>query len=127
MKHQRITRLIKKELILSKNHEMKQIVLITCVLASLWCQAQTPEEKLKNMGVKLPDVNAPAASYVNAVRVGNLLFLSGKGPLKENGEYMKGKLGKEVSIEQGYEAAKLTALIQLAVLKSVLGDLSKVK
>jgi enamine deaminase RidA (YjgF/YER057c/UK114 family) len=61
------------------------------------------------------------------VRVGNLLFLSGKGPLKNDGTYITGKLGKELSIEQGYEAAKLVAINQLAVLKNEVGELSKIK
>ena len=53
--------------------------------------------------------------------------MSGKGPLRKDGSFVTGKLGKEVSIEQGYEAARLTAMIQIAVLKDVLGDLNKVK
>jgi enamine deaminase RidA (YjgF/YER057c/UK114 family) len=59
--------------------------------------------------------------------VGNLLFLSGNGPRKENGEYTTGKLGQELTLEQGYAAARMTAIIQLAVLKKELGELSKVK
>jgi enamine deaminase RidA (YjgF/YER057c/UK114 family) len=89
--------------------------------------AQTPEENLKKLGLELPSVNVPISSYVNIVKVGKLLFLSGKGPLKQNGEYITGKLGNELSLEKGLEAARLTALNQLAVLKNELGDLKKVK
>ena len=70
---------------------------------------------------------APVANYVNAVRTGNLLYLAGKGPLKEDGTYVTGKLGDSITIEQGYEAARLTGIAQIAVLKAVLGDLTKVK
>ncbi len=86
-----------------------------------------PEARLKKMGITLPQVSAPVANYVNAVRTGNLIFLAGKGPRKENGEYITGKVGDDLTVEQGYEAAKLTAINQLAVLKAELGDLSKVK
>ena len=67
------------------------------------------------------------ANYVHAVRTGNLIYLSGKGPQQANGEYLKGKLGSNISIDQGYQAARLTGTIHLAVLKHELGDLSKVK
>ena len=69
----------------------------------------------------------PVGLYPHARRVGNLLFLSGKGPLQPNGKYISGKLGKDLTEQQGYEAARLTALIQIAVLKKELGSLSKVK
>ena len=106
---------------------MKPILLTLALLASLCANAQSPEDKLLEMGIQLPKLSAPVASYVNAVQVGNLIFLSGKGPSTANGEYITGKLGGELSIEQGYEAAKLTAINQLAVLKDILGDLSNVK
>lgn len=91
------------------------------------CFAQTPEEKLASAGITLPSISAPVANYVNVVRTGNLLFLSGKGPSDVSGKYITGKLGEELSIEQGYEAAKLVAINQLAVLKKELGELSKIK
>jgi enamine deaminase RidA (YjgF/YER057c/UK114 family) len=64
---------------------------------------------------------------VNVVLTGNLLFLSGKGPLKDDGNYINGKVGDDLTIEQGYEAARLTGINQLSVLKSTLGDLRRVK
>lgn len=88
---------------------------------------QTPEQNLKNLGIVLPEASQPVATYVNAVRVGNLLFMSGKGPLKSDDTYITGKLGKDLSIEQGYEAARLAAICHIAVLKTELGDLKKVK
>lgn len=89
--------------------------------------AQTPEQNLEKLGVILPQLSPPIASYVNSVRVGNLLFLSGKGPGKPDGTYITGKLGKDLTLGQGQEAAKLAAINHIAVLKHELGDLSKVK
>ncbi len=88
---------------------------------------QTPEQKLQQLNIVLPQAGQPIASYVNVVRVGNLLFLAGKGPLKSDNTYITGKLGKELNIEQGYEAARLSAIAHLAVLKAELIDLKKVK
>lgn len=89
--------------------------------------AQDPEAKLKEKGIVLPATQKPVANYVNAVRVGNLLYLSGKGPTKPDGSNITGKVGKDLTIEQGYEAARLTAINHLAVLKAELGSLNKVK
>ena len=86
-----------------------------------------PEAKLEALGIELPEAASPVANYVNAVQTGNLLFLAGKGPKKADGEYVKGKVGEDLTIEQGYEAARLTAIAQLAVLKAELGNLNKVK
>jgi enamine deaminase RidA (YjgF/YER057c/UK114 family) len=89
--------------------------------------AQSPEEKLKELGIVLPTASKPIANYVNAVRTGNLIFLAGKGPKRADGTDVTGKVGKDLTIEQGYEAAKLVAINQLAVLQAELGDLKKVK
>lgn len=89
--------------------------------------AQTPEQNLAQLKISLPDVPDAVGSYVDITRTGNLLFLSGKGPRQPNGEYIKGKLGTDLTIEQGYAAARLTAINQLAVLKKELGDLKKIK
>ena len=89
--------------------------------------SQTPEDKLKEKGIVLNAPGKPVANYVNAVRVGNLLYLAGKGPTKPDGIDITGKVGKDLTIEQGYEAARLTAINHIAVLKAELGDLKKVK
>lgn len=86
-----------------------------------------PEAKLKDLGIELSAPSAPVANYVNAVRTGNLIFLSGKGPLKSDGTNITGRLGENLSIEQGYEAAKITGINQLSVLKAELGNLNKVR
>lgn len=85
------------------------------------------EANLQKLGIKLPKPSSPVANYVNAVRTGNLIFLAGKGPLKEDGQYITGKVGKDLSIQQGYEAARLVGVNQLAALKAEIGDLNRVK
>jgi len=69
----------------------------------------------------------PIANYVKAVRTGNLVFLSGHGPVKSDGTYITGKVGQELTIQQGYDAAKLTAIGLLSTLKAEIGDFNKVK
>ena len=86
-----------------------------------------PEAILDSMGIVLPKTSTPVANFVNTVQVGNLLFLSGNGPLKPDGKFITGKVGQDLSIEEGYGAARLTAINQIAILKDALGDLSRVK
>ena len=86
-----------------------------------------PEAKLDSMGIVLPQPATPVANFVNSVQVGNLLFLSGNGPLKADGKFITGIVGEDLTIEEGYEAARLTGINQIAILKSALGDLSRVK
>lgn len=86
-----------------------------------------PEAQLDKLGITLYTPSVPLANYVNLVRTGNLLFLSGKGPKKADGTYIEGKVGADLSIEEGYEAARITAINQLEVLKAELGNLNKVK
>lgn len=85
------------------------------------------EQKLVDLGIVLPEASSPVANYVNAVRTGNLLFLAGKGPGLPDGTFITGKVGQDLTIEQGREAARMVAINQLAVLKAELGDLNKVK
>jgi enamine deaminase RidA (YjgF/YER057c/UK114 family) len=108
---------------------MKKIVLFISALLILQAavNAQDAEARLKEKGIALAPVSSPLGNYVNAVRVGNLLFLAGKGPQKADNTFITGKVGRDLTIEQGYEAARLTAINHLAVLKSELGSLNKVK
>jgi enamine deaminase RidA (YjgF/YER057c/UK114 family) len=85
-----------------------------------------PEARLAELGITLPEPPSPVANYVNGVRTGNLIFLAGKGPKRPDGSELHGKLGAGVSIEEGYEGARLTAINQLAVLKAMLGNLDRV-
>jgi enamine deaminase RidA (YjgF/YER057c/UK114 family) len=94
----------------------------------LWAQPDhNPEQRLKELGLTLPAPVRPVANFVTAVRTGNLVFLAGHGPCGEATEKVKGKVGKDRTIEEGYEAARQTALCLLATLKAEIGDLSKVK
>ena len=86
------------------------------------------EARLTELKISLRPVSAPVANYVNAVRTGSLLFLSGKGPWSlKGGERPKGKLGREYTVEQGYQHARSVGLDLLAVLRSELGSLDRVK
>jgi len=85
-----------------------------------------PEARLVELGITLPEPPSPVANYVNGVRTGNLIFLAGKGPKRADGSELHGKLGAGLTIEEGYEGARLTAINQLAVLKSMLGNLDRV-
>ena len=82
------------------------------------------EERLKEMGLKLPEIPKPVANYVPAVETGNLLFLSGHGPQKD---IATGKVGQDLTLEEGYEAARSTALCLISTIKNTIGDLDKVK
>lgn len=86
-----------------------------------------PESRLSDLGIELSPPSAPVANYVNAVRVGNLVFLAGKGPKDADGQYVTGKLGSDLTVEEGYEAARLAGISQLSVLQAELGNLNKVK
>ena len=110
---------------------MKSAVLIFLgvILTTLTAFSQKVDfdKKLKELGIELSPPSKPVANYVKAVRVGNLLFLSGHGPTKADGSNITGKVGKDLTVEQGYEAAKLTAEGIISTLKAELGDLNKVK
>ena len=86
-----------------------------------------PEAKLEELTITLRDQGIPVANYVHAVRTGNLIFLAGKGPKQANGENIVGKLGEDLTVEEGYAAANEVAINQLSVLKAELGNLNKVK
>ena len=84
------------------------------------------EERVTELGFALTEPSKPQANYVNAVRTGNLVFMAGKGPTTEAGELITGKVGSDLSIEEGYEAARRVAIAQLSALKAEIGDLNKV-
>jgi|TARA_B100001741_G_scaffold77927_1_gene63098 enamine deaminase RidA (YjgF/YER057c/UK114 family) len=90
------------------------------------------EEKIKQLNIELPTPGEPIANYVPAVRFSEtknsmLVYVSGTGPRKENGDYLTGRLGDDMTIEEGYDAAKLTGINILASLKKEIGDLNKIK
>ena len=82
---------------------------------------------IEQLGLRLPAAPKPVANYVPVVRVGDLLFLSGVLPSRDGQLIMTGKLGAELSIEQGVDAAKAAALNALAIVKSEIGSLDRVK
>ena len=110
------------------------LVLICCVNPQVRGQESAAElysydieEKLATMNIELASQELPPGiNILFAKRHGNLIYLSGNGPIKANGEKIVGKLGEDLSVEQGYEAARITAINHLAVLKAELGDLNKV-
>ena len=84
------------------------------------------ESKLQALGLALPKAAPPAGNYLPAVRTGSLIFLSGHGPVNADGRLsVCGRLGEDLSLEQGYEAARLTALALLASLKREIVDLDR--
>jgi enamine deaminase RidA (YjgF/YER057c/UK114 family) len=86
----------------------------------------TPEERLAELGLTLPEVPKPVAAYVPAVRTGNLVYTSGQVPLVDGKLAGTGKLGADLTTEQGAELARICALNALAAVKSEVGDLSRV-
>lgn len=92
-----------------------------------WTEREDVEEKIKKMGIILPTPTPPAANYVNAVRSDKLIFMAGKGPSKPEGGYITGKVGRDLTEKEGYAAARLVGIAQLAALKAEIGDLNRVK
>ncbi|MEZ4531222.1 MAG: RidA family protein [Thermomicrobiales bacterium] len=82
------------------------------------------DERLRDLGIVLPEPVRPVATYVRYVQTGNLLFISGTGP---GPEIAKGKLGADMSVEDGYAAARSTGLSILATAQDALGDLDRIK
>lgn len=108
------------------------ILLTSCNSKSVNLEVQEPlyeydiEERLKELNISLPELGQPVANYVHAVRTGNLVFLAGKGPRDANGNSIQGKVGIDLTVEEGYEAAKTVGVLQLAALQQEIGDLNKV-
>ena len=87
----------------------------------------TPEERLAELGLQVPDVAKPVAAYVPAVRSGNQVFTSGQLPMREGTLITTGKVGGEVTAEAAYECARQCALNALAAVRAEIGDLSAIK
>ncbi len=85
------------------------------------------ENKLKELGLELPPAAKPVANYVSAVRTGDLVYLSGHGPLRNDRTMITGKVGTDLTLEEGYEAARRVALGLLGSLKAEIGNLDKVR
>lgn len=88
----------------------------------------TPETRLKELGITLPTPPKPVAKYKPTVQVGNLLYVSGHGPAKLDGQpLLLGKVGSKLTLEQGKESARLVGINILATVRNALGSLDKVK
>jgi enamine deaminase RidA (YjgF/YER057c/UK114 family) len=85
------------------------------------------EDRIKELGLELPAVAPPVFTYVNAVRTGNLLFLSGKLPVTTSGEFLTGKVGADVSTEEAARHARLVGLHLIATIRHEIGSLDKVR
>lgn len=91
-------------------------------------KANDPETRIKELGIKLRARGGNSTgSFIGAVRVGNLVYLSGQGPLIEDGKYIIGKVGKELNFEEAKNAARLTGISMLEALKASVGNLNNVK
>jgi enamine deaminase RidA (YjgF/YER057c/UK114 family) len=112
------TRVIKRQLYLA-------VIVVLTLQSKMY--AQRTEEKLHALGIQLQEQSKPLANYVKAVRSGNLVFLAGQGPLDAEGKYITGKLGKDLTVDQGKQAARLCVIALLGTLKTELGSLDKVK
>ena len=86
----------------------------------------TPEERLSELGLSVPEVAAPVAAYVPAVRSGSQVFTSGQLPMREGQLLLTGKVGGEVSLEEAVDCARQCALNALAAVRAEVGDLSAV-
>jgi enamine deaminase RidA (YjgF/YER057c/UK114 family) len=87
----------------------------------------TPEQRLQSLGLVLPPPPRPAGNYVPGVRAGQLLFMSGVGPTRADGRVIVGRVGADLTIEQGVEAARVVGLAMLANIRAVAGSLDAVE
>jgi enamine deaminase RidA (YjgF/YER057c/UK114 family) len=86
-----------------------------------------PEARIQELHLTLPTPPKPMAKYKPAVLAGNMLYVSGHGPLKPDGKFIEGRVGDKLSTEQGKEAARVTGLAILSTVRNTLGSLDKVK
>ena len=84
------------------------------------------EARLKELGIVLPSLGTPVANYLPYRLAGNILYLAGQGPRDESGKQLTGKLGKDISVEEGYRRARLVGLGLLAAMRDALGSLDRV-
>jgi len=119
---------------------MKPFIILVTVVLFLACNSKKPEntsvpelydydveERLTELGIELSIPEPPVANYVNAVRTGNLVFLSGKIPQNSDKTVITGKIDTELTIEQGYQVARIIGIAQLSALKAEIGDLNNVE
>ena len=86
----------------------------------------TPQQKLTELGITLPELKAPPANFVPVVTTGKLAFVSGQGPIKDGVVAVKGVVGNDLTLEEGYQAARMTVINALSVLNKELGSLDRI-
>ena len=106
---------------------MHRYIATLALLIAASAAAETPEERLAAAGYTLPAPTKPVAVYVTRVQTGNLLFLSGHGECGPIEEITRGKVGRDLSVEEGKKSAELVGLCMLATIKDEVGELSRVK
>ncbi len=106
-------------------NSMRVCAAMLIVLAVSSAAAETPEERLAAAGHTLPEATSPVATYVTWRQAGNVLYLSGHGECGD--DFTTGKVGRDLTLEQGRRSAELTGLCMLATIKSAAGELSRVK
>lgn len=84
------------------------------------------DERIKSLGLEIPTLPAPIASYINFRRSGNLLYLSGVGPTRDGQILYSGKVGEEISLEDAYQAARVCAINHLAQIKAAMGGFDSI-
>ena len=99
----------------------KHYTTLALLLISIYCQAQSPEQNLKKLGIQLQEPDAQVANDVNYVRTGNLIYFAGSGPDNAYKGVITGKLGKDITIEEAREAARHTGINLIATLKNAVG------
>ena len=88
---------------------------------------ESAEQRLHALGLELPVVRAPAGTFVHAVRAGNMLYLSGHPPFRPDGTLVQGRLGDSLAVDEGYEAARLSALGMISTMRTELGSLDLIQ
>lgn len=95
-------------------------------IAQEQAKAGSAERRLRELGIELPPPPKPVAVYIPAVRVGRMVYSSGHGPGSVDGKPVRGRVGDDLTLKQGYDAARLTGLNVLSSVRNVLGDLDRV-
>jgi len=96
-------------------------------IARRWSRGVATEARMKELGIEIPEVVKPKGNYVSFVRVGNMAYLAGHLPMGPDGNLRTGRVGADLEVEDGYEAARYCGLQLLGTMKAYLGDLDKVK
>ena len=110
-----------------RNYLCLLLTVLFWTISVSFAQSPSYEARLRELKLELPPVSKPIASYVPAVRTGNLVFLAGAGPMKDGKPMITGKVGADLTEEQARNAARETILVSLAALRAEIGSLDRVK